>query len=116
MKLVSSAPDLRRGAPSRPLRLAAAAGLAVVALGGLSACAEGNPKYRTDYSTPESGPNPSAAQSLTGAPPEATVVSSPTPTAVPTSARPTTTARPKTTGTPTAGGSATPSPTGSPTP
>jgi len=75
-----------------------------VALGGLSACAEGNPKHRTDYSTPESGSNPSAAQSITGAPPEAVVITSPPPTATPTStgtAEPTTTTTPTTTGSPT---------------
>lgn len=108
MKLVSSARDLRRGVPSTQLRLVAAAGLAAVALGGLSACAEGNPKHRSDYPPVESGPQPSAANSLTGAPPEATGVSSPTPTAVPTSAEPTTTASPT--------GVESPSPTSSPTP
>jgi hypothetical protein len=98
VKLVSSARDLRRDVRSRPLRLAAAAGLAVVALGGLSACAEGNPKHRTDFTTPGPESNPSAVASQTGPPPEATVVSSPTPTAVPTTAEPTATGSPESDG------------------
>ena len=111
VKLVSSARDLRRGVPSGPLRLATAAGLAALALGGLSACADNNPEHRSDFPSAVTGQNPTAQQSLTGAPPEATVVSSPTPTAVPSSAQPTASGSPKSART-----SATPSPAGSPTP
>jgi hypothetical protein len=58
------------------------AALAIVPIGLLASCAEKNPTYRSDYTTPQPGSNPSAARSQTASPPQVTEV--PSPTAVPT--------------------------------